>query len=216
MTSPNDTPTPLPACCIPTADATVAERLYCAYNAAGPDGLRGLNHLGLPCPAWSELPEQIRRRWDVVAWRAMSEVGTLTAVNARLARAVRFAPEPEDRMESPFGMNATVTRVWCKRDPLWPQWYVCYRTDGGTTGEMSLTAWSSAPSETKWLAREARLLPRPPDPVPEVDQLLSEFVDVLHTPDDLEPEDAARLTARIAELRASIVSLVMRHRPNDG
>jgi len=86
----------------------------------------------------------------------------------------------------------------------------------GQHGRPELTAWSSAPSETKWLAREARLLPRPPDPAPEVDQLLSEFVDVLHAPDDLEPEDAARLTARIAELRASIVSLVMRHRPNDG
>jgi len=215
MTSPNDTPTPLPACCIPTADATVAERLYCAYNAAGPDGLRGLNHLGLPCPAWSELPEQIRRRWDVVAWRAMAEVGTLTAVNARLARAARYAPEPGDRREVRLGIRATATRVWYERDAR-PQWKVDYKTDGGATGEMPLTVWSDAPPETKWLAREARLLPRPPDPVPEVDQLLSEFVDVLHTPEDLEPEDAARLTARIAELRASIVSLVMRHRPNDG
>ena len=215
MTSPTDIPTPLPACCIPTTDATVAERLYCAYNAAGPDGLRGLNHLGLPCPAWSELPEQIRRRWQAVAWRSTTEVGTLAEVSARLARAARDCPEPGDQKHLPGGTRRTVVKVWFER---FRRRCRIIRSENrfGVRSDDSHETWSEAEPGTRWVAHQARLLPRPPEPAPEIDQLLSEFVDVLHAPDDLEPEDAARLTVRIAELRASIVALVMRHRPNDG
>jgi hypothetical protein len=70
VSTPTDLPNPppaLPACCIPSANASLAERLYCVYNRAAPDGRQGLNYQGLPCPVWLELPEGIRHRWEAVA-----------------------------------------------------------------------------------------------------------------------------------------------------
>jgi uncharacterized protein YodC (DUF2158 family) len=54
----------LPACCIPTDDASPAERAYCAYNAAGDPATAGLNFRGEPCPTWAELPANVRTKWE--------------------------------------------------------------------------------------------------------------------------------------------------------
>lgn len=65
---------PIPSCCTPTKDATLAERLYCAYNRAGDPKTAGLNYQGLPCPTWPELPENIRAKWNAVSEAAANIV----------------------------------------------------------------------------------------------------------------------------------------------
>lgn len=57
----------LPACCHPSADSSLAEMAYCAYNAAGDPATAGLNYRGEPCPTWADLPENIQRKWDATA-----------------------------------------------------------------------------------------------------------------------------------------------------
>ena len=57
----------LPLCCTPTDGATLAEQLYCAYNAAGDPATAGLNFRGDPCPVWAELPSNVREKWHAVA-----------------------------------------------------------------------------------------------------------------------------------------------------
>lgn len=52
---------------IPSEGASLAERLYCTYNASGDPASAGRNYLGLPCPAWSALPENVRAKWEAVA-----------------------------------------------------------------------------------------------------------------------------------------------------
>lgn len=57
----------LPDCCTPFEYADLAERLYCAYNRGGDPATAGLNYQGKPCPVWTELPENIRAKWEAVA-----------------------------------------------------------------------------------------------------------------------------------------------------
>lgn len=51
----------LPACCLVGPDATLAQRLYAAYNRGGPADKAGLNYQSLPCPEWQNLPETVRQ-----------------------------------------------------------------------------------------------------------------------------------------------------------
>lgn len=53
-----------PACCIPSPNATLAERVYCAYNAAGDPATVGRNARGELCPTWDALPPYIRAKWE--------------------------------------------------------------------------------------------------------------------------------------------------------
>lgn len=57
----------LPACCTPREGATLAERLYAAYNRGGDPATAGLNFRGEPCPTWDALPANIRAKWEAVA-----------------------------------------------------------------------------------------------------------------------------------------------------
>lgn len=72
----------LPACCIPTEGATLAERLYCAYNAGGDPLTAGLNYQGRPCPVWAELPANVCAKWGVTAAEAIGVAGRLLAGEA--------------------------------------------------------------------------------------------------------------------------------------
>lgn len=60
-------PAALPACCTPTADASLAERLYCAYSAGGDPATAGLNFQGQPCPIWEKLPPNIQAKWQAAS-----------------------------------------------------------------------------------------------------------------------------------------------------
>lgn len=40
-----------------------AQALYYAYNAGGDPATAGLNFRGEPCPAWADLPENVRAKW---------------------------------------------------------------------------------------------------------------------------------------------------------
>jgi hypothetical protein len=44
-----------------------ARRLYDAYNAGGDPATAGLNYRGEPCPAWADLPPNIRAKWEAAA-----------------------------------------------------------------------------------------------------------------------------------------------------
>lgn len=57
----------LPACCSAPADASLAQRLYAAYNAGGDAATAGLNYQGAPCPTWGELPPNVRAKWEAAA-----------------------------------------------------------------------------------------------------------------------------------------------------
>jgi hypothetical protein len=57
----------LPPCCMPSPDATLAEEMYCAYNAAGDPTTAGLNFAGDPCPTWDDLPTNVRDKWEGAA-----------------------------------------------------------------------------------------------------------------------------------------------------
>ena len=57
----------VPACCTPTTDASVAEKLYCLYNAGGDPDTAGLNYEGKSCPVWVDLPPNVRAKWEAVA-----------------------------------------------------------------------------------------------------------------------------------------------------
>jgi len=52
-----------------TATRQYAERLYVAYTTNS--GNR--NYQGLPCPAWSDLPSDVRSHWCAVALYADSQ-----------------------------------------------------------------------------------------------------------------------------------------------
>jgi hypothetical protein len=74
----------LPACCTPTPEADLAERLYCAYNRGGDPTTAGLNFQGNPCPLWKDLPQNIRDKWEAVVAEIASAPFTETALTARL------------------------------------------------------------------------------------------------------------------------------------
>jgi hypothetical protein len=40
-----------------------AQALYYAYNAGGDPATAGLNFRGEPCPAWADLPDNVRAKW---------------------------------------------------------------------------------------------------------------------------------------------------------
>lgn len=43
------------------------QRAYEAYNAGGDPATAGLNFRGDPCPAWADLPDNVRAKWDAAA-----------------------------------------------------------------------------------------------------------------------------------------------------
>ena len=53
-------------CTVPTT-TELAEALYCVYNAGGDPMTAGLNYRGDPCPAWGDLPENVREKWRAAA-----------------------------------------------------------------------------------------------------------------------------------------------------
>lgn len=55
------------SCLIPAENASLAERLYCAYNSGGDPETAGRNFQGMPCPLWGDLPENVRVKWTAVA-----------------------------------------------------------------------------------------------------------------------------------------------------
>lgn len=69
----------LPACCTPTDGATLAETLYCAYNAGGDPATAGLNYQGKPCPTWLELPPNVRAKWEATAAVRVDSTDLITA-----------------------------------------------------------------------------------------------------------------------------------------
>ena len=58
----------------PKVAETVAAQLYAAYNLGGAPETAGLNYAGLPCPAWSDLPANVRAKWIAVAVAARVKV----------------------------------------------------------------------------------------------------------------------------------------------
>ena len=78
-------PESYPACCYAEPSATLAEKLYATYNAAGDPATAGLNYQGKPCPMWVELPEAIRGHWYTVVLRTLelANSGTLLGNEAR-------------------------------------------------------------------------------------------------------------------------------------
>lgn len=60
----------LPACCFADQYAPLAEQLYAAYNRGGDESTAGLNFQGNPCPAWDDLPPNVKAKWDAVALNA--------------------------------------------------------------------------------------------------------------------------------------------------
>jgi hypothetical protein len=57
----------IPPCCFAAPGASLAARLYAAYNRGGNPETAGLNYQGLPCPQWQDLPENVRAKWESVA-----------------------------------------------------------------------------------------------------------------------------------------------------
>jgi len=55
----------LPECCYPSDNASMAEQLYCAFNASGERP--GLNYQDLPCPMWDDLPKDVKAKWQGTA-----------------------------------------------------------------------------------------------------------------------------------------------------
>lgn len=51
----------LPECCIPTINACLPEKAYCAYNRGGTR--IGLNVEGKPCPIWTALGANVQEKW---------------------------------------------------------------------------------------------------------------------------------------------------------
>ena len=45
---------------------TLPEAMYAAYNAGGDPATANKNFRGDPCPAWEDLPENIRAKWGAV------------------------------------------------------------------------------------------------------------------------------------------------------
>lgn len=62
----------LPDCCFASPDATLAEAMYAAYNAAGDPATAGRNYQGLPCPKWADLTDNIRAKWEGAAAGAIA------------------------------------------------------------------------------------------------------------------------------------------------
>lgn len=88
--------TTLPACCIPSPDASLAETLYCEYQRGGPPERAGLAHNDLPCPTWAELVENaeggsVSSAGVIAKWEAVAE--SVRADSASDADEVKVALE---------------------------------------------------------------------------------------------------------------------------
>ena len=81
-----------PACLTPSEGATLAERMYCWYNAGGPADRAGLNFQGNPCPVWTELPEAVRAKWEAVASAAAFDLHGL--IRSGVVRGVGEREDP--------------------------------------------------------------------------------------------------------------------------
>jgi len=57
----------LPECCLASEGDPLAKILYAVYNRGGDASTAGLNFQGKPCPEWTELPENVRAKWEAVA-----------------------------------------------------------------------------------------------------------------------------------------------------
>lgn len=54
-------------------EPTLAEAMYNAYNAGGSDpAFVNKNFRGDPCPAWSDLPQNVREKWEAAAVGAVA------------------------------------------------------------------------------------------------------------------------------------------------
>lgn len=93
----------------PATDASLAERLYCAYNRGGDPSTAGLNYQGKECPAWSDLPENIRAKWEAVT----AEAAARRIVDAMPAN----SQEVFDRMMS--AAEPLVLHTLAKPEPVW-------------------------------------------------------------------------------------------------
>jgi hypothetical protein len=112
--------TALPACCTPSPDACLAERLYCAYNAAGDPATAGRNYAGAPCPTWAELPPNVRTKWRAAARARVSHdsalverfvpdlVASLDAMIEERVHAVLDGVEQTEAERQALGVAATV------------------------------------------------------------------------------------------------------------
>lgn len=90
----------LPDCCTPSADAGLAEQLYCAYNRGGDPKTAGRNYQGDPCPVWLDLPRNVRAKWEAVArWTVPTGEDLRKLLDLRL--------EPQDGSPDLFGGRIT-------------------------------------------------------------------------------------------------------------
>ena len=95
---------PLLECCIPTPDAGIAERLYCAYNQGGPAARAGLAWNGQPCPTWSDLVQRagegdpgaagVVAKWEAAAEEAVSLLTLNMAADKESVAQEPPRPEP--------------------------------------------------------------------------------------------------------------------------
>lgn len=60
-------PSTRPACVMPGRGAEQGAYLYAAYNSAGDQATAGLSWDGKFCPAWADLPFNVREKWNAAA-----------------------------------------------------------------------------------------------------------------------------------------------------
>lgn len=98
--TPTDSVVELPACCTAGPDASRAERMYAAYNAAGDPTTAGLNYQGKPCPTWVELPVNVRAKWLAASRVSSVPTGASTFLAIDTARVALNALESlSEKME---------------------------------------------------------------------------------------------------------------------
>jgi len=87
------------------AELRRARDLYATYCASS----GGINHQGLPCPAWDELPESVRIHWYTVALRV-----TQLAVGLDVALHVgdEAEVEPSESVTAHLRDRAAAIAVW--------------------------------------------------------------------------------------------------------
>ena len=57
----------LPLCCYADTDDEPAIHLYAVYNRGGDPETAGLNYAGKECPAWDDLPDNVKAKWRAAA-----------------------------------------------------------------------------------------------------------------------------------------------------
>jgi hypothetical protein len=83
----------LPACCIPSPDATPAEKEYCTYLRGGDPRRAGLAWNDAPCPEWrsDRMSADVRAKWWAVATAHEEAVEKARKEARREARAEALA-----------------------------------------------------------------------------------------------------------------------------